>query len=218
MERLYGGRFVNLVRDGRWEYCERVNNTRAAMIFARTDRDKILLVEEYRPPIRQQSICFPAGLVGDEGEESAAEAARRELLEETGYAADSMLFLFSGPSSPGITSECLDFFLADGLRKVSDGGGVASEKIIVHEVPLAQIDDWLESQRHLGKAVDPRIYAGLYVMEQMARRSQRGDAAEQAEAPFGEQAAVSLNRCIDPADFCAPSQARHIEGQPPLGQ
>ena len=162
MERLYSGKFVNLVRDGRWEFCERVNDTAAAMIFACTAEGKVVLVEEYRPPIRCQSICFPAGLIGDEGAESAETAARRELLEETGFEAEHMRYLFSGPSSPGITSETIAFYLATGLRRVAPGGGVQGERIIVHEVPSADIESWLDAQRAEGKAIDPRIYTGLY--------------------------------------------------------
>ena len=162
METLYAGRFVNLVRDGRWEYCERVNNTAAAMIFAHTEDGCVLLVEEYRPPIRKQSICFPAGLIGDEAAESPESAARRELLEETGYEAEHMRYLFEGPSSPGITSETIGFYLATGLRRVAPGGGVAGENITVHEVPLADIEPWLAAQLAAGKAIDPRIYTGLY--------------------------------------------------------
>lgn len=165
METLYSGRFVNLVRDGRWEYCERVNNTTAAMVFARTPEGKILLVEEYRPPIRQQSICFPAGLIGDVEAEDAEDAARRELLEETGYEARKMRFLYAGPSSPGITSEYISFFLASDLVHRGRGGGVQGENITVHEVPEESVDAWLETQRAAGKAVDPRIYAGLYALK-----------------------------------------------------
>lgn len=165
METLYSGRFVNLVRDGRWEYCERVKNTAAAMIFARTRDRKILLVEEYRPPIQRQSICFPAGLIGDAGQESAEDAARRELLEETGYEAGKMRFLYAGPSSPGITSEYISFFLASDLVHRGRGGGVQGENITVHEVPEESVDAWLETQRAAGKAVDPRIYAGLYALK-----------------------------------------------------
>lgn len=164
MERLYSGKFINLVRDGRWEYCERVNNTTAAMIFACTAEGHVLLVEEYRPPIGKQSICFPAGLIGDEGEESPLEAARRELAEETGYEAEHMRYLFDGPSSPGITSETISFFLATGLRRVSAGGGVQGERIVVHEVPLATVESWLAFQLSQGKAIDPRIYTGLYCL------------------------------------------------------
>ena len=162
MEMLYAGRFHNLVREGHWEYCERVHNTPAAMIYAVTERREVVLVEEFRPAIGRQSICFPAGLIGDEGTEDAETAARRELIEETGFEAKKIFPLYDGPSSPGITSEYLFFFLAVGLRRVSDGGGVQGEHITVHCVPFDQADDWLARQRAVGKAVDPRIYAGLY--------------------------------------------------------
>lgn len=165
METLYQGKFLNMVREGRWEYCERVNNTSAVMIFACTPEGKALLVEEFRPPIGQRCLCFPAGLSGDEGPESDAAAARRELLEETGYEAQQMQFLFHGPSSPGLTSESLSFYLATGLRRVSAGGGVESENIIVREAPLDDIDAWLAAQVEQGVAIDPRIYTGLYFLK-----------------------------------------------------
>lgn len=167
METLYKGKFLNLVREGRWEYCERVNQTGAVMVFACTPEGKVLLVEEFRPPIGRRCLCFPAGLSGDEGPESDAEAARRELLEETGYEAAEMKFLFHGPSSPGLTSESLSFYLASGLRRVGEGGGVEQERIIVREVPLDDIDAWLATQVELGIALDPRIFTGLYFLKSL---------------------------------------------------
>lgn len=123
-------------------------------------------VEEFRPPIGRRSICFPAGLIGDTGAESPEVAARRELPEETGYEATDMRFLYDGSSSPGITSEYLSFFLATGLIKRTEGGGVRNERITVHLVPEASIDAWPAAQRAAGKAIDPRIYAGLYAISQ----------------------------------------------------
>ncbi len=164
-EQLYGGKFLNLVREGRWEYCERVRQTRAVMVFAATPEGKVLLVEEYRPPIGQRCLCFPAGLSGDEGEESDLQAAQRELLEETGYEAAGMRYLFSGPSSPGLSSETLSFYLATGLRRVGRGGGVDNENITVHEAPLADIDAWLAARVAEGTALDPRIFSGLYFLQ-----------------------------------------------------
>lgn len=164
-ESLYSGKFLNLARVGRWEFCERVNDTRAAMIFACTSDNKVLLVEEFRPPVGTRCLCFPAGLVGDEAPESAAAAATRELEEETGYTAAHMQFLFSGPSSPGLTSEMLSFFLASGLSRVSQGGGVDGENITVHEVPMDSIHAWLAQKDAEGILVDPRIYAGLYFLK-----------------------------------------------------
>lgn len=165
METLYQGRFLNMVREGRWEYCERVNNTGAVMVFACTPERKVLLVEEFRPPIGQRCLCFPAGLSGDEGPESDAAAARRELLEETGYEAGEIRFLFHGPSSPGLTSESLSFYLASDLRRVATGGGVEGENITVREAPLDDIDAWLAAQVEQGIALDPRIYTGLYFLK-----------------------------------------------------
>lgn len=167
MERLYSGRFLNMVREGRWEYCERVHQTGAVMIFALTSEQKVLLVEEYRPPIGKQSLCFPAGLSGDEGPESEMESAHRELLEETGYEAADMQYLFTGPSSPGLTSESISFFLAKGLKKVAPGGGVEHEHIIIHEIPLCEIETWLMQQDAAGIAIDPRIFTGLYFLHKM---------------------------------------------------
>ena len=163
-ENLYSGKFLNLAREGRWEFCERVNDTRAAMIFACTPDNKVLLVEEFRPPVGARCLCFPAGLVGDVAPESAAAAATRELEEETGYTAARMQFLFSGPSSPGLTSEMLSFFLATGLSRVSQGGGVEGENITVHEVPMDSIDSWLVQKDAEGVLIDARIYAGLYFL------------------------------------------------------
>ena len=162
---LATGRFLRLVRRGHWEYAERVNTTGAVVIVAVTDDGRLLLVEQFRLPLGCPVIELPAGLAGDSpelrGEELQA-AARRELLEETGYAAREMLYLTDGPSSAGMTTEEYTLLRAVGLTRVARGGGDESESIVVYEVPLAEVPDWLDQQRQSGKKVDPRIYAGLY--------------------------------------------------------
>lgn len=163
-ETLCCGKYLTLVKEGHWEYCERCHCQGAVMIFALTPENKVLLVEEFRPPINSRCLCFPAGLSNDEGAESHLEAARRELREETGYEAAGMRYLFTGPSSPGLTSETLHFFLASGLRRVSNGGGVDNENITVRELSLEDIDTLLAGQAAAGIAIDPRIYTGLYFL------------------------------------------------------
>ena len=54
------------------------------------------------------------------------------------------------------------FFLATDLVKISDGGGVAGESIVVHEVPLAQAGAWLHQRAAEGLLVSAKVYAGLY--------------------------------------------------------
>ncbi len=166
-ESLYTGKFLELVREGHWEYAERVNATGAAIIVAVTDKNELLLVEQYRIPCHAGTIELPAGIIGDEpgaGQEAHAVAATRELFEETGYAARQIVPLVTGPASSGLTSELVTLFRATGLKKTGLGGGIAHEKITVHAVPLPQVRSWLENKARSGVLVDPKVYAGLYFL------------------------------------------------------
>jgi ADP-ribose pyrophosphatase len=166
---LYTGKFLALVKDGHWEFADRVNATGAAIIIAVTTEQKVLLVEQYRTPVHSRTIELPAGIIGDEPgstNESIAEAARRELLEETGYTAEHIEAVTTGPSCSGITSERLTLFRALGLRRVGKGGGVANENIEVHEIPRTAIVDWLATKAKTGVLIDPKVYAGLFFISQ----------------------------------------------------
>jgi len=166
---LHAGKFLALIKEGHWEYVDRVNATGAALIAAVTEEQKILLVEQYRIPLHARTIELPAGIIGDEpGDslESTAEAARRELLEETGYSADRIEAVTHGASCSGITSECVTLFRALGLRRTGKGGGVAHEDITVHEIPLGEVLAWLEAKGKTGALIDPKVYAGLFFITQ----------------------------------------------------
>ena len=78
-----------------------------------TDDKEVLLIRQFRPPVNGYVIEFPAGL-NDKGD-TLEEAAKRELLEETGYSAREMIFLTEGPMSSGASGEILTVFLAKGL-------------------------------------------------------------------------------------------------------
>jgi ADP-ribose pyrophosphatase len=164
-ETLYQGKYLALLKEGHWEYADRVGATGAAIILAVTPEEKLLVVEQFRIPARARTIELPAGIIGDEGEnESDAEAARRELLEETGYQASHIEELMKGPTSSGLTSETVTLFLAKNLKRIHAGGGVANEKITVHEVPLKNVNQWLDQKRAEGCLIDPKLYAGLYFL------------------------------------------------------
>jgi len=170
-EILAEGKFVRLVRRGRWEYAERTNAPAAVVIVAVNEANELVLVEQYRAPVGKQVIELPAGLVGDIAgaeDEDMAVAALRELLEETGYAADGMEFLTEGPPSPGMSTEHAAFLRATGVCKVGDGGGDEHEQIKVHEVPLQKVDAWLREMVRAGYLIDPKIYIGLYFAERNA--------------------------------------------------
>ena len=166
---LHTGKFLALVKEGHWEFADRVNATGAAIIIAVTTEQKVLLVEQYRTPVHARTIELPAGIIGDEPDstdESIAEAARRELLEETGYTAEHIEAVTTGPSCSGITSERVTLFRALGLRRVGKGGGVANENIEVHEIPRTAIVDWLATKAKTGVLIDPKVYAGLFFISQ----------------------------------------------------
>jgi ADP-ribose pyrophosphatase len=167
-ETLCNGRWLRLKRRGRWEFAERVNAGGGVIIIAVTAEDRLLLVEQYRAAIESKTIEMPAGLVGDladSADEHAVEAARRELLEETGYSAGRIEFLMAGPSSSGMSNEIMAFVRAYDLVRVDAGGGDETEDIIVHEVPRADVPRWLVGKMREGYSVDPKMFAGLYFLE-----------------------------------------------------
>jgi ADP-ribose pyrophosphatase len=169
---LYQGRWLNMKQRGHWEYVERVHPGGAVAIVAVTDAGEIVLVEQPRVPIARTTIELPAGLVGDiagAGGESLFEAARRELEEETGFACTGIELMHSGPTSAGMSTEFIHFVHATGLRKVGAGGGDDTEQITVHAVPLADIDAWLEVRAQQGDSIDPKLMAGLWLLEHPRR-------------------------------------------------
>lgn len=160
----YGGRFLKMVsRDG-WEFVERVGVAGVVGIVAVTEDRKLLLVEQFRPPVERRVIELTAGLAGDladAADEPLENAVQRELEEETGYRAGHVRFLGESPTSAGLTSETICMFEATGLERVSDGGGEGSESIIVHEIELSRLRMWLAEQVESGWMVDLKIHAGL---------------------------------------------------------
>jgi len=162
---LAEGRFIRLLSRSGWEWVERTNTSAAVVIAAITTERQLVLVEQHRIPLDRRVIELPAGLVGDSAEskdEAIVEAARRELLEETGYEARSIDYLLDGPSSSGLTNEVFTLVLARNVQKVGSGGGDATEDIRVHVVPLEEIEAWLASKRRDGFMISPKIYAALY--------------------------------------------------------
>src|SRR5579885_2469076 len=140
-ETLCNGRWLRLVRRGRWEYAERTNPGGGVMIVAVTPEDRVLFVEQWREALGRRAIEMPAGLVGDDAgraDESVIAAAARELAEETGYRAGRIEFLTAGPSSAGMSNEIITIVRAFDLRREHAGGGDASEDIRVHEIPRAE--------------------------------------------------------------------------------
>jgi ADP-ribose pyrophosphatase len=162
---LFQGRFLRLLDDEGWEYTERVGSSGVVVVVPVTPQGEIVLVEQYRPPLKKRVLELPAGLAGDRKEfegEAMQAAAARELEEETGFRASELRFLCSGPSAAGSSNTLIHFYLAKGLSKVGAGGGDESEDIEVHVVPLGQALDFAQRKEAAGLLVDPKLFTGLY--------------------------------------------------------
>jgi ADP-ribose pyrophosphatase len=162
-EVLFEGQHLLFLRRDGWEYVEHRTAPEAAMIVAITPREEIVLAEEFRPAVNAFVISLPSGLIGDEGPEEALDAARRELLEETGHEAPAFRWLARGPGSAGQSSEMVTFFQAEGARRVGEQAPHDRGRIRVHVIPIAQLLSWTRSREADGAVVDPKIWAGLYL-------------------------------------------------------
>ena len=160
-EVLWRGRYLEVRRDGTWEFAARVGGMGAAVILATTDGDEIVLVEQLRRALGRQVIELPAGLIGDDGDFDAGAAAARELAEETGFVARDWANLGDYATSAGMSAETFTLFRARGLTRTGTGGGVDGEDITVHVVPLAGLAAWLDAARGRGCAIDCRLIAAL---------------------------------------------------------
>ena len=167
-ELLYAGQWLRLVRRGRWESCERTHGRdgMAVLVIAVTPDDEVLFVDQYRVPLGARTIEMPAGLVGDSHDVDTLEsAARRELVEETGWDAGRVDVLLVGPTSSGMSNERIAFARALDLRKVGDGGGVDDEDIVVHAVPRRDAPAWLMRKHAEGYELDLKLWAGLWMID-----------------------------------------------------
>lgn len=120
-----------------------VEHPGAAVVLAVDEDERVLVVVQYRHAARRRFVELPAGLLDKPGEDPE-EAARRELLEETGYQAESWTHLGSTYSSPGVTAEVIHLYLARGLSAGDRGDFVAHHEeadMQVYWLPLRDLVD-----------------------------------------------------------------------------
>jgi len=158
-----------------WEAAERVNCSGIVTIVPVTAGGELLLIRQFRPVVNNYVVEFPAGL--NDREESLEEAAKRELVEETGYTSDNFIYLSEGPISSGLSAEILSVFLAMPAVPASpEMKGLyppdESEDIEVIRIPFAAPHAPLEELRKNGDLVDLKIY-GLLELAKRKMESSR---------------------------------------------
>lgn len=141
-ERIYRGRVIDLRVDeiakphgDGTRKVEVVEHVGGVVVIARPTPTAIVLVRQHRHAVDQELWEAPAGMI--ERGEPPLETARRELIEETGYRARSLRFLWSIYSTPGFCNERIHFFVADGLH----AGEAAPEDDESFELRTWNLDD-----------------------------------------------------------------------------
>jgi ADP-ribose pyrophosphatase len=134
---LFEGRWVRVDEEtwpgiGPWEV---VRTPEAAGVLPVTPGGDVLLVRQFRPPVRHVVTEIPAGLLDVEGEDARACAAR-ELFEETGFRPASLEFLSGYHPSAGHSAEYVHLFLA---RTRAEPEGEPEDGIELLRVPFAEI-------------------------------------------------------------------------------
>lgn len=172
----YEGKFLRVVKRKGWEFVERKNITGIVAVIALTNDDKLVLVKQYREPLQKVVIEAPAGLVGDiDDQESIETAARRELLEETGYHANKLEVVGTFPVSPGISTEQMTYVIATDLEKREEGGGDSTEEIEVLELDIRIATSHLiEIAKSGEELVDAKLFSAiLFACKVVAERNVR---------------------------------------------
>ncbi|MBP1242165.1 8-oxo-dGTP pyrophosphatase MutT (NUDIX family) [Frigoribacterium sp. PvP120] len=118
-ETVFEGAVWNVVRDtvdynGSPMVREYVAHTGAVAVLAVDDQDRVLVIQQYRHPIRSRDWELPAGLLDAEGE-SKLDAAKRELMEEADLQATTWHELVSFHTSPGGNDEMVTVYRATGV-------------------------------------------------------------------------------------------------------
>lgn len=162
---MYEGKFIDVISRSGWEYVKRKKSRGAVIILAVTENKDLILVRQYRIPLGCLSLEIPAGIIGDIPgleKEQIEEAAKRELLEETGYEAKTIKNLGKFVSSPGLSSESFTLCKAEDITKVNDGGGDETESIEVIKIPIISVPQYVEHERKKGIAIDAKIFTALH--------------------------------------------------------
>jgi len=107
---------------------EFVKHPGAVAILAIDDQQRVLLIRQYRHPVRSYLWEIPAGLLDIPGEDRLT-AAKRELMEETGYEAETWTKLSDFMTTPGGNDEVITIYLAQNLKHVGHNLQLEGEEV-----------------------------------------------------------------------------------------
>ncbi|MDQ0269320.1 NUDIX hydrolase [Cytobacillus purgationiresistens] len=151
-EKIFSGKVISLqledveLPNGKTSKREVIKHPGAVAVFAITEDNKIVMVEQYRKALEKTIVEIPAGKL--EKGEDPMECARRELEEETGYGCDEMDWLISFYTSPGFADEIVHLYIAKGLKIVEDAASPDEDEFVnLMEVSIEEALILLKEQK-----------------------------------------------------------------------
>lgn len=184
-ELVFDGRVWNVRRevfelDGHRITREFVDHTGAVAVLALDERDRVMLIRQYRHPIRTRDWELPAGLLDVHGEPPLA-AAQRELAEEADLVAADWRMLSEFTSTPGGSTEVVRIYLA---RNLAD-----ADEVFERDEEEAGIEPrWVPLDEAVDAVLDRRIRNGIVSVAVLAARESRDRGWETlgpADMPWG---------------------------------
>jgi 8-oxo-dGTP pyrophosphatase MutT (NUDIX family) len=177
-----------------------------------TEEGKVIMVRQYRQGTRTVTLEIPGGVV--EAGESPLEGGRRELLEETGYAADQLEELGLVHSNPAIQDNATYTFLATGLKRVAELDPDQAEDLEVVEVELAEVDELIRKGAITHSLVVAAFYWLRLHQNHLERLERVLDQMAQAQLDKVGALAKRVNSRLTPEDLRNPQDFPELAADP----
>lgn len=125
-------------------------------IIALTKDEEVVLIEQFRHGAEEIILEIPGGMLDDD--EKPETAARRELLEETGFEAEEFIYLGKSHPNPAIQNNTIHHFLAKNCEKTGETSFDEHESVTTKLVPYKDVKSLIEN----GEITHALAVAGFY--------------------------------------------------------
>jgi ADP-ribose pyrophosphatase len=142
-----------------------INHNPTVAIAAINDKNELILIKQYRAAVKKNLLEIPAGSL-DSLEESPDACAQRELAEETGFKAKTLIKLFEGYLLPGYCNEYMYFFLALDLFSAPLTPD-EDEFIEIMPVSFSKARKLIEK----GEIIDAKTVLGIFLADKLLQQN-----------------------------------------------